>query len=541
MNTTQTIDGEIYFTNLPNLIVNDFHPAEGPGAGWFPFHIGLDGFDSVGLATGAFSPAGELVLDLGLKGWHRLFIAHNPVVRVWLDGETGYCQMPGDTSSVRDHPLPAADFTNRKLHIAPVRGSERNESVQVFYLRAEPLDGPPDGNRNLIVTNDGHGVFCAGMDEPHDIYRHVYPYREGDFFRMLWGVYGGAMLTMRPDTRVGESPLRSDAGCMRAGDFCFNRSLRRFTQAGVDPLSVVRDATRACGLELHYYIRMSAFYGPYPHMEWTTRFFQQHPQWHCRDEHGRSVRFISYAYPQVQDHVLAFYDELLDYEPDGICLAFNRGLPLMICEEPVMQAYERKHGRRPTLPEEVDSPELRAVRHELLAEFVERAAAIVQKRGKVLSCIVPRDFDRNHLFGLDADLLVQRGLVESVLVGAGHGDDPALNRDVSPLQSLKALGNTAGVKVYGGGSNAVHGMGWVNGDLPARARFMGQLLDARLDGGWFWDADNVIGMEWEAMRRFGSHDKVRQIAEGDWPPDRTRQTRSIHDLIVSRYNPHHAY
>lgn len=60
MATTQAIDGQIYFTNLPELVGGDFEPASGPGAGWFPFHIGLDTFDSVGLATGAHSPAGEL-------------------------------------------------------------------------------------------------------------------------------------------------------------------------------------------------------------------------------------------------------------------------------------------------------------------------------------------------------------------------------------------------------------------------------------------------------------------------------------------------
>ncbi|MFW6039010.1 MAG: hypothetical protein ACOC9P_00855 [bacterium] len=541
MTTTPTIDGTRYFTNLPELIVSDFQPADGPGAGWFPFHIGLDGFSSIGLATGAHSPARELVLDLGLKGWHRLYIAQNPAIRVWLDGETGYCQMPGDVSAVREQPMPAADFTGRRLHIAPVREAERSEPLQLFYLRAEPLDGPPKCQRNLIVTNDGHDVFHHGMDGPRDIYRHVYPFREGDWFRMLWGLYGGAMLTMRPDTKVGESPLRSDVGSMHAGDWRFNRSLQRFRDAGADPLAVVREATREYGLELHYYIRMSAFYGPFPHTNWTTRFFRDHPEWHCRDEHGERVNFMSYAFPQVQDHVLAFYDELLDYEPEGICLAFNRGLPLMICEEPVLDAYERKHGRRPRLPEEVDTPELLTVRHELLAAFVERAARLVEKHGKSLSCIVPRDLERNRLFGLDVDRFVKRGLVESVMVGAGHGDNPALNADMAPLQSLKALGSAAGVKIYGGGSNAVHGMAWVNGDLQARARYMAAILDAGLDGGWFWDAENVVGLEWEAMRRFGDRAALDRIAEGAWPPSRARETCAVHDLKVGRYNPHHAY
>lgn len=538
---TQSSNQRIRFHNLPEHVVGGFRPAAGTGAGWIPFSIKLDDFEGVGLATGALSPAGELVFDLGLKDWHRLRIAHNPALRVWLDGETGYCELPGDPSAVRDMVLPAADFTGRRLHIAPVRDEDRSLESTIFGIEAEPCDGPPPNRRNLIVTNDGHGVFYRGLSTARDIYRHLYPFREGDFLRMVWGVYGGCILSMRPDAKAAESPLRSDDGSFRSGDWNFNRSLRRLKDAGTDPLAVVRDATREYGLELHYYLRMSAFYGPFPKLDWTTRFFREHPEWRCRDEYDREVNFMSYAYPGVQERVLAYMDELLDYEPDGICLAFNRGLPLLLFEAPVLEAYRGKHGRTPNLPEECDTAELQAVRHELLAGFVEKARRLCERRGKALSCIVPRDFDRNRLFGLDADLLVRRGLVDAVMVGAGHGDNPALNEDLAPVKALHALGRSGGVKVYGGGSNAVHGMAWVNGDLRARARRMADYLDAGLDGGWFWDAESVIGSEWEAMRRFGDREMLECILRGAWPGKSMHDTLAIHDLVVGRYNPWHAY
>lgn len=532
------MNGQIYFTNLPELVVGGFRPASGPGAGWIPFRIGLEAFSSVGLATGAHSPAGELALDLGLNGWHRLNVAHNPALRVWLEGETGYCEMTGDVSAVREVALPAADFTGRKLHIAPVRGAERSREAQLFYLRAEPCGGPATNHRNLIVTNDGHGVFHRGVDTARDLYQHVYPFRDGDFFRMVWGLYGGCILSMRRGAVAAESPIRSDDGCMRPGDWSFNRSLRRLDAEGADPLAVVRAATREYGLELHYYLRMSAFYGPFPKMDWTTLFFSQYPEWRCRDEQGRPLNLMSYAWPGVQERVLAFIEELLDYEPDGICLAFNRGLPLMVCEEPVIEAYRRKHGRTPKLPEECDTPELLAVRHELLAGFVERARRLVEKHGKGLSCVVPRDFARNRLFGLEPELLARRGLVETIMVGSGHGDEPSLYSDLAPLQALKACG----AKVYYGGSGGMSpGMAWARGDLKARARRMAEVLDAGLDGGWFWDAEHVIGFEWESMRRFGDRPLLDRIARGEWPAPATRETRSIHDLEVGRYNPWHAY
>lgn len=286
---------------------------------------------------------------------------------------------------------------------------------------------------------------------------------------------------------------------------------------------------------------MSAFYSPFPNISGTTNFYRNNPGWRCCNEFGQTINFMSYAYPGVQERILNFMDELFEYQPDGICFAFNRGLPLMLYEAPVIEAYRRRHGRAPKLPEEADSIELQVVRHELLADFVEKARQICEKHGAVLSAIVPRDFARNRLYGLDADILAERGLVESIMVGAGHGDNPALNDDLEPLKALKALGKKGGTTIYGGGSNAVHGMGWVNGDLKARAQRMASYLDICLDGGWFWDAEYVIGSEWEAMRCFGDRKILQQIIDGRWPPDPTYKTKALNDMIVSRYNPHHAY
>jgi hypothetical protein len=532
------IDGDLWFTDLPALVVGPFMPAAGPGAGWFPFSIGLEHLSCTGLATGAFSPAGELVLDLGLQGWYRLHIAQNPALRVWLDGEPGYWEMPGDERVVRDYPLPAADLTGRCLHVAPVRGAELSRELRLFYIRAEPCRGEEPPRRNLVATNDGHGVFFRGLDSSHDLWRHVTPYRDSDFFRLVWGLYGGCLLTMRPDTRAGESPLRSDEGSFRAGDWVFNRSLRRLQAAGVDPLAVIRAATREYGLELHFYLRMAAFYGPFPKMDWTTSFFREHPEWHGRDEEGRRINVLSYAWPGVRARVLAFMEELLDYEPEGLCLAFNRGLPMIFFDEPVIERYQRQYGRIPRLPHESETPELLGVRQAMLVEFVAEAARLCERRGRVLSCIVPRDFDRCRRLGLDPEDLVRRGLVESVLVGAGHGDPPELAEDLGPLRLLKQRGG----RVYAGGSAVrAHGAAWPPEDLPTRLRRMLAIHEAGLDGAWFWDAETIIGCEWETHRRFGNRALLEQMAAGRWPRPTVHETRSIHDLVIGRYNPWHAY
>jgi hypothetical protein len=524
----------LFFPDLSALVVDGFHPAEGAGRGWIRFDYELDCFAGVGLATGAESGAGELVLDLGLIGWHRLHLAHNPRLRVWLDGDPGYCEVTGDRGSISEYAFPAADFTGRKLHIAPGRNPERQEEVTIFYLRAEPCE-PRTNHRNLIATNDGHNPFCKNPQTPQDFLKAVYELADSDFFRLVWGTYGGSMLTLRPDTKAGFSPIWPDGTSFRTVDLHFNRSLQRMRDAGVDPLALVRQATRDIGIELDYYYRTACFYGPFPLSGKTTDFYREHPEWRSVDEFGRTLTFISYAFPQVQEAVLAYFAELLDYEPDGLCIAFNRGLPMMICEEPVRAEFRRRHGRDPKLPEEVDSPEMLAVRHAMLADFVERVKRLCESRGARLSCIAPRDFERNFLTGLNLDLLLERGLLDNVMIGAGHKDDPALNLDLAPLMELR---NKYGIPIYPGGSNSKgHGCAWTNdGGWSERARYMRSILEAGFEGAFIWDVHNIAGHDWDTLRQFGDRVYLDRLADGEAPPPISRKTLSIGGAIGGRYS-----
>lgn len=529
---------EIIFSNLPSLICGELKFAKGPGEGWIPFDYELDSFSGKGLATGAYSTAGEIILNLGLKGRYCLYIAFNPVIRVWLDGDNGYYQVKGSPHNVRDYFCFEADFTNKRLHISPVRSEFEKKQIIVFYIRAIPCKEFVS-RRNLIATNDGHCLFRDGLDSYKDLYRYLLPLKDSDFFRIVWGVYGGGLLNMK-ESKVADRIPWPESACFYEGAWAFNRSLQNLLEKGYDCLGLVRQITNEIGLELHFYFRVGAFYWPFPLHGYTSSFYKKNPQWHCIDEYGNRVRRISYAFPEVQEAILEYFNELLEYNPDGLCLAFNRGLPLMICEKPVIEAFEKTYGRKPKLPDEVDSPDMLSVRHSLLAEFVEKVHKLVHPNGKVLSCIIPRDFERNLLFGLDIEQLVKRGFFESVLVGAGHKDDPEINMDLEPVKRIKKIGT----RIYPGGSCVdAHGGAWKQQDTIARASFMSKILDSGFDGAYFWDIDQVVetGTEWEVIRQFGHREVLDEIMNKRFPVIRYHETRKIYDLIVDRYNPWNAY
>lgn len=533
----QVIDGDVWFMNLPALVRGGLPETRGPGDGWHPLSHAIDVGDAVGVCIGSDAPDQTLTLELGLTGWHVIHIGQNPALRVWLEGEEGYCELPGDGSVVRDTAMPPLDLTGRRLCIAPVRSQFHRSHVTVFYIRAEPCQEPV-AHRNLVATNDGHGVFHRGMDSPRDVYSHIYLFRNSGIFRVLWGTYGGSTLTLNPASKFKDLTSRPMHLLVNQGSVTFQKSINHFAAKGYDALKIVRDATREYGMELHYYFRMAAFYGPYPHYDWTYQFFRDHPELRCITETGEPINMLSYAYRETQDHVLAFFEELLDYEPEGICLAFNRGLPLVLFEQPVLEAFKRRTGRDAVLPGDAHDPDMLAVRNELLMGFVRRARELTDRRGAALSCVAPRDFEHSRELGLDIHEMVRQRLFESVHIGAGHGDKGALSHDLAPLEPLKGHG----VKIYAGGSRSpAHGLAWELNQLQGNAQKMKNILEAGYDGGWFWDADHVFGYDRQGMCAMGDRERLEQMIAGTWPARTRHETLRVNDLVVGRYNPWHAY
>jgi hypothetical protein len=347
-------------------------------------------------------------------------------VRVWLDGEKGFREFhtAHGGAKIQEARLHAADLTGKRLHLAPIPATRyRHTDAHTFlaYIRAVKSDhAPKRGTRNLIASNDGYSwIALDGCTSVRDVTKQFTPYRDSDYFRMLWGPLG-ADLTGGHRSRVGTTMSFNPRGAYRRCDREFAASIKRMLSGGGDILKTAVASARDVGMEIQFYIRPEAFYCPFPYDDvFASKFFLKNPRWRCRDEFGREVYRMSYAYPQVQEHMLAYIAELLRYKPDGICLAFNRSLPMMICEPPVLDAFAKKHGRAARLPEDCDSPEMLAVRYEILGGFIERLHALLDKRKMSLSCIADLNNDHAKLMGLDIEALAARGLIESACV-AGY-------------------------------------------------------------------------------------------------------------------------
>lgn len=72
-------------------------------------------------------------------------------------------------------------------------------------------------------------------------------------------------------------------------------------------------------------------------------FFRQHPEFRCQDRDGTEITRLSYAFPEVRELVISFFEEVAEYGADGIGLIFTRGLPVLLYEEPLVEGFKAEY------------------------------------------------------------------------------------------------------------------------------------------------------------------------------------------------------
>lgn len=513
---------EVLIADIPNRVVGGFKPAKGVGRGWVKVDYETKDFSGVGVSTGFDSKAPELVIDLGLEGDWVLYLGVGwaDSIRVWLDGEENslrdiICQHGG--TAFQECRLHKADLTGRKLHIAPIpveRYRAQDPHAFLGYIRAVKTDyapKPTKASRTAVGSIDGYSwIAVYGLSCARDVGLAFSPYRDSDVYRVLYNPIG-ADVTGNHMTKVGTTAPFDTVHAYRQCDRQYALNTKRILESGEDILAAAATAAKEVGVELHFYIRPEAFYCPFPNDHiFTSQFLLKNPQWRCKDEFGEEVLRMSYAYPEVREHMLAYIEELMGYNPGGICFAFSRSMPMMICEEPVLAAYEAKHGRRPKLPEEVDSPELVAVRQEILTGYIVKLAAFLKKRKAVFTCIVDANHERNHLMGLNLEDMLAKGLVESVYV-AGKCLDSAYWKGLKEkYPKVKILSSIHYDHEIGEAAADPY-------DHKSQAKALKKIHDAGFAGMFWWDLDFVTPnpYNWHVLRHAGSPTFLDRVLADD--------------------------
>jgi len=498
--------------------------------------------------------APTVTLPLGVTGWHAIYLgignggaeAGPSVIRVKLSGDAAFQHRGQNMASGEEVFFKCADLTGQDLQIAQQTAGYPRPAC-LFYVKLVPLreadvaavqyDLQQRATKRLIGTIDGFSFLYERMATTKaELLEEFEPFRGTDFGTIWWCISGADQVNYR--SRLGTIDGEHTDDYPRPGDGYYIRAVRTLIERGIDITEVAANACHDMGIDVHISMRPAAWQGPPPFEDYfTSNFYDAHPEWRCVDRDGTPAARMSFAVPEVRQHLLGIFREVLEAEPDGLNMLYNRGVPLVLWEDAFCERFRTAYGedaRR--VPE--DDPRLYELRAEILTEWMREVRQLLDafererglKRHLALSAMCLETEADNRRFGLDVARWVREGLIDQIGIyrGAAHASGSPID-----LGYYRRITAGTGVRVH---------PGLVSWALPKPEDVLRQAVewyDGGADGLLLWDpsANVTDGLLWPIVSRLGHTAEVRlRAAEGA----HTRAAFGVHALGTeppSRWTP----
>ncbi|MHC4214096.1 MAG: family 10 glycosylhydrolase [Planctomycetota bacterium] len=472
---------------------------------------------------------GELTLPLNAKGLYKIFLGIHET-KSHFRGSSSYGQMEvkltkdqgfrrigpehgtvdedGTTKFGDDDPSidkviteaywKTADITGQSLTFRqmpyPYNRPEHAKIANLTYVRLEPLNQqekiqwqqaqPTKDTRKLAF------IFCTGQYTGHtrgtytfhptskDWFKHEFePIANSDFKILIFDALRGSSCVYK--SKIGSLGTKDN----------------RWQDNWIDPLAELTKLTHANGMKIFASMR---FIGPQFPMNrspiaWAPNYWK-HPELTMRNKEGVPITNLSIAYPQVRKYWLSLLRETLDYGTDGVQIHLNRSEPYVFYEEPVVEAFQKKHNGLDPRKLDVEDPRWLAHSAEYLTQFLTEIRALVdEKPGRQLGVTIsgrdngqPAHYEENHC---DVETWIRKHLVDYIMI------TPQLHPTL--LKKWRKLGGD-GIHIWP--------------DLMPRrqtaasyARTAQKYYQAGADGLCVWDAERRTARfsEWAAVQKLG--------------------------------------
>lgn len=503
--------------------------------------------------------ARPLRLPLGQEGEYDIHVGlwnyrgGNAMVRLKLSDDPCYrtfCDR-GESHGLTDYFLKRARLDHQDLCIAKVNNGEPGIAT-LAYVRLEPVTNQkkrpePAVKYPLIGTNDGFSTIAVyGQRSKEELWEDIEPYRNSDFKKIFYCI-GGADLASYPSKH-------GTVICSKTTDFAFQHeynfaaSVRELHRRKLNPLKCRSDYARKLGLEFHLYLRPQAWAADPPHEEsFSSDFFWNHPQWRCLAQDGRKTNQMSYAFPEVRQHVLEVLNESFAISgATGINFNFMRGSPCVLYESPVRQAFQKKTGLD-ARKLKIDDPQFLKFKAEYVTEFIREARTLLDKisghgKRKELSVCVYGDRHSNLMNGLDVESWADQKLVDLIVAWPQSSD-------LQYICGKPAQGKQEGYLAKGN-YRFFHRLCSRNKIpfylciLVVVAQHDGELIslvqDAYrngVDGLYFWDAPSgrIIRNTNELLRHMGDKEWVLSLDPKKFATQRTFPLKELGGFMMDKY------
>jgi hypothetical protein len=488
-----------------------------------------------------------------LKGWYRIFVGFGcptdnesglPTVKVKLTDDPAYTVLAARGRywwmEFREFFWKDADLTGQAFHFAKPNGLHNGGPTPVSsypaYLRLEALDARQvealqrdrenRANPSLIGTEDGWSALALNYPKTvAELYENILPYQHSDVRTVLYCAASGDVVNY-PETAVGTTPQLSGQPIYpRYCDQTLYESLEALRRQKIDPLGALCDFAHEIGLEFHANIRSGSFACEPPFDEFfVSDFYRDHPEYRCRDKAGREIPRLSYAFPEVQRHMLALCAEIAERNLDGFGWIYVRALPVVLYEQPLLDAFARQYGTDAReLPD--DDERVCTCRATIYTDFLRQVKrsldALRRRQGRgplQYSVIVPANRQVNHRLGLDLKTWAREGLIDILGVDWSVQDRNNPRNEVPENMELDYFQEV----VKGTPCRLAPRLGRFDDERGPQE--MASLHARGIPAGLIWDTASCYQYApnlWTMVRQYGHRDLVREWAAKGVKPDAT--------------------
>ena len=501
------------------------------------------------LVAGAETEAPEVTIPLNVRGWHAISIGAwrlkdwylgtdgTPKLLARLSGAETFTTLRLPTRPEPRNPVgdwhmwtgeeelsecfwKVADLSGHHLEIAQPSWTETDrtgaETVRcslsgIAYVKLIPLTDSEVATWKqsqeitrapLYAHND---VMLTQAGTPEELRRHIEPFADSDFTRIYWeGAMGDLSSYFKTRNRTPEAIGRDDFFHTHARNeaTCW----RRWRSSGHDPLEVASETTHDLGMDFHVCHRLGGFRLPPAHDYWDhgDTLYKRHPEWRGRDRDGKESPRLSFAYPEIRDHVLETYREMTDYGVDGVCLLYNRRHPLLEYEQPLIDGFREQHG---TDPRELDADDATWLQYRagVLTRFMRE---LKDALNLPVTAIVMSNDRENLANALDPEGWIAADVVDTLVP---YTDHPEWNHSAHAWQQPGALLSYAGMT---DGTSCELAPCFHTSAISAEIyrETASRLIKDGADAFLFWWGDTGslahYGPQWNAARRLGHLDEI---------------------------------
>jgi hypothetical protein len=475
---------------------------------WRAIPYEAEGFSGVMLGTGGSADTPQIEITLDAKGLYRIWVGiysfqSSSRLRLRLNIDL-CCKTLPPTPRLDRISLPVlhevmwreADLEGKSI-ILEGGHLPKFYPAALAYIRLEPIEAESETSEIRIehpmaITEDGFGIFHEFLhNRPENLVEPLNEIPENSCMKMLvWGAADGDICNYPTSVGTCRGAAYQDKGLSRLTDNTYYANLRRWKENGWDSMVTVRDYCRTRGWEFHAYVRVEAFATQYP-LTLTcgnrSKFFEENQHLCCRDKNGRQVLRLSYAYPEVQDHMLEIFNEISNYQPDGLCLAFIRGVPVVLYEDVMVDGFMDRYAIDPRELPETDPRWLR-YQAEIVSGFMSKVRSLLRPNQR-LSAIIPGNMADCARWGLNPAHWVQEQIVDDLFPTGQrftpedvHVDDPH-NLDFRSFRQLHGKDDFRVIPM-------LYPWDLFSNDYRSWRKLIYEFLDAGADGYAVWDGNS---------------------------------------------------